>query len=250
MSAAPRSNPVAMVGFKLSPDLKPGEPPFTITAVQMFLLLIAWCLACVTLAGASDDDAIMESSSWAHVSVQGIEIYMNFWGICSRSQASSVSCAEWNLSTNPKQKNAKDGLLAMAALGWIATSAMMLAVVLKFFAQTPSAAKTYIMAGSVTGALAWLFSLATWAQAAAGWMPESPAFDVEWGPGFGASVTQWMFVMIALVLNVVHSVSYPPEKNSAGVDTRQGTHAPTLKAGKAGIGELGAASNMGQTPTV
>ena len=110
----------------------------------------------------------MESSSWAFVKQQGIETYLNFWGICFRTQASSAQCTEWTLSNTPKQKNAKDALLAMAALGWIATSAMMVAVFLKFFSQTPSAAKTCILAGSVTGALAWLFSLATWAQAASG----------------------------------------------------------------------------------
>lgn len=222
-----------------SPILKVGEVPFIITAVQALLLLIAWCLACVTLVGASDNHAIMENSAWGRASSQRGEVYLNFWGICYRSQASSISCTEWTLTANPQQKNAKNGLIAMAGLGWIALSAFMVAVSFKFFAQTPNAAKTLGMTCSVCGALAWLFSLATWAQAADGWLVEStwePAadgglvgLDFEWGPGFGASVTQWMFVMIALVLNVVLAVKYSPEANPAGVDTRQGTHAPTLK---------------------
>ena len=37
-----------------------------------------------------------------------------------------------------------------------------------------------------------------------------------------------MFVMIALVLNIVLGVKYSLEANLAGVDTRQGTYAPTL----------------------
>jgi len=57
-----------------------------VVGIQSGLLFLAWALACVTLAGASDKPAVMKGSYWVK---QGDDTYLNYWGSCTKSDDSS-----------------------------------------------------------------------------------------------------------------------------------------------------------------
>jgi len=222
-----------------------------VVGIQSGLLFLAWALACVTLAGASDKPAVMKGSYWVK---QGDDTYLNYWGSCTKSDDSSGGDApssggepsggepsggdsppagfpssggdspssggnrmlrllqqgghrrlsSWTCHSAKDVNKDQDRfrpMAGMAAMGWLFTTAYFVLTLAKLVPPLAPRLRTLDIAGLVAGGFAWMFSLACWGQGVDLYGVDNN-HDAHHGPGFGAAVVSWFFVMIAVAMSL------------------------------------------------
>ena len=198
--------------------------------VQALLLFLAWSLACVSLAGGSSNTKSVKNASWFKHESGNLSVYCNLWGCCVKDRISETCTAHDDTTV---QHDKKSPILAMSAFAWLCTSAFFVVCLLNLLPTQLHETRGALLdkLGVGLGCSAWLWGVACWAQATTGDFRPSQIGALEpivWGvcgleaqtldhqitavlpppnllltrsrltpgqPGFGATVTSWLFVM-------------------------------------------------------
>ena len=186
-----------------------------ITIVQLGFSLLAFILSIVALAGGVADyvDGLLalKSAGWMSMEYDAIEFGRVdsdlYWGwshycIKFRGQSQDVY-APW---CNENRWDKKDAATAMGALSFLFALANLVLVAVKLFKPN----KMLSIIGCGVCFLGMIFTLACFGIFAGddtsdAFRGRAPALvaDASYGPGFGSSVTCFVFLLIALVLGVI-----------------------------------------------
>ena len=166
-----------------------------ITIVQLGFSLLAFILSIVALAGGVADNVDgLKSAGWMSMESRGGNMYWGWSHACIEVRGQS-QCAE----VEPKWDK-KDAATAMGALSFLFALANLVLVAVKLFKPN----KMISIIGCGVCFLGMIFTLACFGIFA-GDESISDALDAgaSYGPGFGSSVTCFVFLLISLVLGVI-----------------------------------------------
>ena len=161
--------------------------------VQLGFSLLAFILSIVALAGGvADNVGGLKSASWMSTESGGINGYTGWSHACLEAQGQS-QCSE-------NDWDQKDATTAMGALSFLFALANLVLVAVKLFKPN----KMISIIGCGVCFLGMIFTLACFGIFA-GDEGVSNSLDAgaSYGPGFGSSVTCFVFLLIALVLGVI-----------------------------------------------
>jgi len=166
-----------------------------IAIVQLGFSLLAFILSIVALAGGVADNVDgLKSAGWMSMESSGINVYTGWSHACFEFRGQS-ECTE----AEPKWDK-RDAATAMGALSFLFALANLVLVAVKLFKPN----KMLSIIGCGVCFLGMIFTLACFGIYA-GDEGVSDALDAgaSYGPGFGSSVTCFVFLLIALVLGVI-----------------------------------------------
>ena len=170
-----------------------------IAIVQLGFSLLAFILSIVALAGGvADNVGGLKSAGWMSMESSGINVYTGWSHACLEGGGQS-HCDE-------NDWDQKDATTAMGALSFLFALANLVLVAVKLFKPN----KMLSIIGCGVCFLGMIFTLACFGIFAGddtsdAFRGRAPALvaDASYGPGFGSSVTCFVFLLIALVLGVI-----------------------------------------------